>query len=234
LTGATFSFSSAVSSGANYYTQKFDLRTTQSLSVRAFFSEKINQDVPAFSLGIRTPATTEFTGQCKYDKTLNYLSFDLYPISAATRALVSTIILKFDYDVLSVYDNEWVISIGEVVRQGALTPQTKYSYSFTLWTPYTAPVNGSSPYWGNQTFSTASGSPVVVENITISPVLKLWFAVVVTVVPTPVVKAVGELKFIFMYSLAIRLANGSVGNVVEINVVLDCLAFSFSNFLLSS
>jgi len=159
LTGATFSFSSAVSSGANYYTQKFDLRTTQSLSVRAFFSEKINQDVPAFSLGIRTPATTEFTGQCKYDKTLNYLSFDLYPISAATRALVSTIILKFDYDVLSVYDNEWVISIGEVVRQGALTPQTKYSYSFTLWTPYTAPVNGSSPYWGNQTFSTASGSP---------------------------------------------------------------------------
>ena len=157
LTGTTFLFSGAVTSGTNTYTQKFDLRTTQSLSVRAFFSEKINQDVPIFSLGIRTDTTTEFTGQCRYDKNTNYLSFDLYPISAATRTLVSTILLKFDYDVASVYDNEWVISIGEVVKQGALTPQTKYSYAFTLWNPYTAPVNGSSPYWGTQTFSTPAG-----------------------------------------------------------------------------
>lgn len=164
LTGATFQFTGAVTSGTNYFTPKFDLRTTQALSVRAFFSEKINQDVPSFSLGIRTATTTEFTGQCRYDKTTNYLTFDLYPISAATRALVSTIILKFDYDVSSVYDNEWIISLGEVVRQGALTPQTKYSYGFTLWTPYTAPVNGSSPYWGTSTFSTAVGGSTTTLN----------------------------------------------------------------------
>ena len=163
LASADFVFTAAVTSGANTYTQYFDFRNTQSISIRASFSEKINQSVPPFSLGIRYNDKTQFTGQCRYDKTLGYLTFDLYPITTTNRAVVSSIYVRFDYDLELFYDNEWVISFGEVTKQGALTPQTKYAYSFSLWTPYTKPTSVSMPYWStfNFTVTTATSTTII-------------------------------------------------------------------------
>jgi hypothetical protein len=161
VTGTPFQFNASLIATQNYYTQKFDLRTTQSLSIRANLSDKLDQSVPPFSLGIRTDNTTEFTGQCRFDKSLGYLTFDLFPITAAARSAVSTIYLKFDFDLVDIYDNEWVLSLGEIVKQGALTPQTKYAYSFSLWTPYTLPTSGTSPYWGSVNFTATNGQSTI-------------------------------------------------------------------------
>lgn len=122
-----------------------DLRQVNSISVKASFSEKINQSVPPFSLGIRYNNKMEFTGQCSYDKDNGFLTFQLFPISAEARKSVTVIYLKMDYDLLGFTNNEWVISIGDVTKEGALTPGSKYSYSVTLWRPYTLPTAGSWP-----------------------------------------------------------------------------------------
>jgi hypothetical protein len=161
VTGSPYLFSASLIATANYFTQKFDLRTTQSISIRANLSSKLDQSVPPFSLGIRTDNTTEFTGQCRYDKSLGYLTFELFPITAAARSAVSTLYVKFDFDLVDLYDNEWVLSLGEIAKQGALTPQTKYAYAFTLWTPSTLPTSGSSPYWGSVNFTASNGSSTI-------------------------------------------------------------------------
>lgn len=161
VTGTPFLFTATMIATQNYYTQKFDLRTTQSLSIRANLSDRLDQSVPPLSLGIRTDNTTEFTGQCRFDKSLGYLTFELFPISPSTRSAVSTIYLKFDTDLVDIYDNEWVLSLGEITKQGALTPQTKYAYSFTLWTPYTLPTSGTSPYWGSVNFTASNGNATI-------------------------------------------------------------------------
>lgn len=124
--------------GANY-----SFTETESLSIRAYFSEVINTSVPPFSLGFRLNNRTEWTGQCSYDKDKGYLTFQLFPIPQAYRTSVRYLYIKLDYDISELRNNEWCISLGEVTKQGALTPSSKYSYGFTLWRPYTLPSNST-------------------------------------------------------------------------------------------
>lgn len=180
LTAIDFIFTASVTSSANTYTQFFDFRSTQSVSIRATFSEKINQSIPPFSLGIRYSNKSEFTGQCRYDKTLGYLTFDLFPIASTNRTVVSAIYIRFDYDLDLFYDNEWVISFGEVTKQGALTPQTKYAYSFSLWTPYTKPTSVSMPYWSTFNFTVTTSTSTTVINTAAAHNLGLGKRVIAT------------------------------------------------------
>lgn len=133
-----------------------DLRQVESVSIKAAFSEKINQSVPPFSLGIRSSTKMEFTGQCTYDKDIGYLTFELFPISTDTRASVTALYFKLDYDLTGFFNDEWVISFGDVTKQGNLTPASKYQYAFTLWRPYTLPT-GSPGSWSSAELPNASG-----------------------------------------------------------------------------
>jgi len=133
-----------------------DLRQVESISIKAAFSEKINQAVPPFSLGMRSSTKMEFTGQCTYDKDIGYLTFELFPISTDTRASVTALYFKLDYDLSGFFNNEWVISFGDVTKQGNLTPASKYEYAFTLWRPYTLPT-GSPGTWSSAELPNSSG-----------------------------------------------------------------------------
>lgn len=117
----------------------YSFTETESLSIRASFSEVINSSIPPFSLGFRIGNKTEWTGQCSYDKDKGYLTFQLFPVSQAYRASVRYLYFKLDYDLSTLRNNEWCISFGEVTKQGALTPSSKYSYALSLWRPYTLP-----------------------------------------------------------------------------------------------
>jgi len=69
----------------NYYQATVDLRNVQSISVASAFSDKINQSVPPFSLGIRNGNSMHFTGQCTYDKDQGFLTWALFPITTSVR-----------------------------------------------------------------------------------------------------------------------------------------------------
>jgi len=162
LQGAKFVFSAGVTTGTNYYQVTQDLRNIQSISVQAAFSEKINQSVPPFSLGIRNGNNMYFTGQCSYDKDHGYLTWQLFPILPDVRTQVAAIYIKNDFDLNGFYNNEWVISFGNVVRQGALTPGSKYTYTFSLWRPYTLPTTTSTPSWASLNFTASTGTPTII------------------------------------------------------------------------
>lgn len=117
----------------------FQFTESESLSIRASFPESINASVPPFSLGFRSGSKTEWTGQCSYDKDQGYLTFQLFPISQAFRKDVRYLYFRVDFDLTDIRTDEWFISFGEVTKQGALTPNSKYSYMYTLWKPYTLP-----------------------------------------------------------------------------------------------
>lgn len=117
----------------------YSLAETESISIRSSFSEVINSSIPPFSLGFRVGNKTEWTGQCSYDKDKGYLTFQLFPVPQAYRTSVRYLYFKLDYDISELRNNEWCISFGEVTKQGALTPSSKYSYGLSLWRPYTLP-----------------------------------------------------------------------------------------------
>lgn len=120
--------------GANY-----QFTETESLSIRASFPDTINASVPPFSLGFRVGSKTEWTGQCSYDKEQGYLTFQLFPVPQAFRKDVRYLYFRVDFDLTDLRTDEWFISFGEVTKQGALTPSSKYTYMYTLWRPYTLP-----------------------------------------------------------------------------------------------
>lgn len=153
LLGATFVFSANVTSTTNYYQQTIDLRDVQSVSVASAFSDKINQSIPPFSLGIRNGNSMYFTGQCTYDKDHGFLTWGLFPIVSTVRTQVAAIYIKNDFDLSGFYNNEWVISFGDVVRQGSLTPDSKYTYTFSLWRPYLLPTTSGTPSWASVNFT---------------------------------------------------------------------------------
>lgn len=166
LLGNAFTFTAGVTSGSNYYQVTQDLRNIQSISIQSAFSEKINQSVPPFSLGIRNGNNMYFTGQCAYDKDHGYLTWQLFPISADVRTQVTAVYIKNDFDINGFYNNEWVISFGNVVRQGALTPGSKYTYTFSLWRPYTLPTTTSTPSWASLNFTASTGTPTIITTAT--------------------------------------------------------------------
>ena len=166
LLGSVFTFTANVTTGTNYYQATVDLRDVQSISVASAFSDKINQSVPPFSLGIRNGNNMYFTGQCSYDKDHGFLTWQLFPISSTARTQVAAIYVKNDFDLNGFYNNEWVISFGDVVRQGSLTPNSKYTYTFTLWRPYTLPTTTSTPSWASVNFTAALSGTTLTTSTT--------------------------------------------------------------------
>lgn len=161
LQGASFVFTANVATTQNYYQLTVDLRDVQSVSVASAFSDKINQSIPPFSLGIRNGNSMYFTGQCTYDKDHGFLTWGLFPIDSTVRTQVAAIYIKNDFDLNGFYNNEWVISFGNVVRQGSLTPNSKYTYTFTLWRPYVLPTTTSTPSWASVNFTAALSGTVL-------------------------------------------------------------------------
>lgn len=161
LLGLAFVFSANVAVTTNYYQVTVDLRNVQSLSIASAFSDKINQSIPPFSLGIRNGNKMYFTGQCTYDKDNGFLTWGLFPIVSTVRTQVAAIYIKNDFDLNGFYNNEWVISFGDVVRQGSLTPDSKYTYTFSLWRPYLLPTTSSTPSWASVNFTVPISNTVL-------------------------------------------------------------------------
>jgi len=155
LIGNAFVFTANVAVTTNYYQATVDLRNVQSISVASAFSDKINQSVPPFSLGIRNGNSMYFTGQCTYDKDQGFLTWALFPITTSVRTQVAAVYIKNDFDLNGFYNNEWVISFGDVVRQGSLTPDSIYTYTFSLWRPYALPTTTATPSWASVNFTAA-------------------------------------------------------------------------------
>lgn len=123
-----------------------DLSNDRGLGIRAELHPNIRTtDIP-ISLGIQESGGIIWTGQAAYNAQTRFLEFQLFPIPAANRDAVTAIYLRFDEDIPDVPNDAVLIGLGDVVRQGGLTPDNRYKYIYTRWKAAPAAWRATSAY----------------------------------------------------------------------------------------
>lgn len=111
-----------------------DLSNDKGLGIRAELHENLRVSQIPISLGIQEASgTITWTGQAAYNIQTRFLEFQLFPIPGQNRDAVTAIYLRFDEDVPDISADSVVIALGDVVRQGGLTPDNQYKYTYTRW-----------------------------------------------------------------------------------------------------
>ena len=114
---------------------KTDFSKEDTVSLRMDFPTAIKTNLPYLSLGIlNTGATTpEWTGYGIYDPDKGYMTWKIYGISQSKRNNVQYMYVRCETEYPDVINNSVLFSIGELVANGNLTPETDYEYTFTRW-----------------------------------------------------------------------------------------------------
>ena len=110
-----------------------DLSNDKGIGIRAELHPNIRTVEIPISLGIQEGGAINWTGQAAYNPQTRFLEFQLFPIPGAVRDAVTAIYLRFDEDIENVPNDAVLIALGDVVRQGGLTPDNRYKYIYTRW-----------------------------------------------------------------------------------------------------
>jgi hypothetical protein len=110
-----------------------DMSNDRGIGIRAELHPNIRISEIPISLGIQEAGSIVWTGQAAYNTQTRFLEFQLFPIPGANRDTVTAIYLRFDEDIPDVPVDAVLIGLGDVVRQGGLTPDNRYKYLYTRW-----------------------------------------------------------------------------------------------------
>ena len=123
-----------------------NMSNDRAIGIRAELHENIRTVEIPISLGIQEAGGISWTGQAAYNPQSRFLEFQLFPIPAAQRDAVTAVYLRFDEDIADVTNDSVLISLGDVVRQGGLTPDNRYTYIYTRWKSAPAAWRATSAY----------------------------------------------------------------------------------------
>lgn len=124
-----------------------DLSNDKGLGIRAELHPNVRTAEIPLSLGIQEASgTITWTGQAAYNAQTRFLEFQLFPIPGQNRDVVTAIYLRFDEDIPDIPVDAVVIGLGDVVRQGGLTPDNRYKYTYTRWKAAPAAWRATSAY----------------------------------------------------------------------------------------
>lgn len=112
-----------------------DLSKNDTISLRMDFPTSIKTNLPYLSLGVLNTGATapEWTGYGIYDPDKGYMTWKIFGISQSKRNNVQYLYIRCETEYPDVTHNTILFSIGEVVCNGNLTPDTDYEYTFTRW-----------------------------------------------------------------------------------------------------
>jgi hypothetical protein len=111
-----------------------DLSNDKGLGIRAELHPNLRIAEIPLSLGMQeSSGTITWTGQAVYNSQTRFLEFQLFPIPGQNRDAVTAIYIRFDEDIPDIPADSVVIALGDVVRQGGLTPDNRYKYTYTRW-----------------------------------------------------------------------------------------------------
>jgi hypothetical protein len=123
-----------------------DLSNDRGIGIRAELHPNIRVNEIPISLGIQEAGSIIWTGQATYNTQTRFLEFQLFPIPGANRDAVTAIYLRFDEDIPDVSVDAVLIGLGDVVRQGGMTPDNRYKYIYTRWKSAPAAWRATSAY----------------------------------------------------------------------------------------
>ncbi len=123
-----------------------DLSNDRGIGIRAELHPNIRVNEIPISLGIQEAGSIIWTGQAAYNTQTRFLEFQLFPIPGANRDAVTAIYLRFDEDIPDVSVDAVLIGLGDVVRQGGMTPDNRYKYLYTRWKSAPAAWRATSAY----------------------------------------------------------------------------------------
>jgi hypothetical protein len=126
IKGASLRFSSIT---------KTDFSKEDTISLRMDFPTAIKTNLPFLSLGLQNTGATspEWTGYGIYDPDKGYMTWKIYGISQSKRNNIQYMYVRCETEYPDVINNSILFSIGELVSNGNLTPDTDYEYTFTRW-----------------------------------------------------------------------------------------------------
>jgi hypothetical protein len=111
-----------------------DLSNDKGLGIRAELHPNVRIAEIPLSLGIQEASgTITWTGQAAYNSQTRFLEFQLFPIPGQNRDAVTAVYIRFDEDIPDIPVDTVVVGLGDVVRQGGLTPDNRYKYTYTRW-----------------------------------------------------------------------------------------------------
>lgn len=123
-----------------------DMSNDRGIGIRAELHPNIRISEIPISLGMQEGGSIVWTGQAAYNTQTRFLEFQLFPIPGASRDAVTAIYLRFDEDIPDVPVDAVLIGLGDVVRQGGLTPDNRYKYLYTRWKSAPAAWRATSAY----------------------------------------------------------------------------------------
>ena len=123
-----------------------DMSNDRGIGIRAELHPNIRISEIPISLGIQEAGSIVWTGQAAYNTQTRFLEFQLFPIPGANRDAVTAIYLRFDEDIPDVPVDAVLIGLGDIVRQGGLTPDNRYKYLYTRWKSAPAAWRATSAY----------------------------------------------------------------------------------------
>jgi len=123
-----------------------DMSNDKGIGIRCELHPNIRTSEIPISLGIQEAGSIVWTGQAAYNAQTRFLEFQLFPIPGANRDAVTAIYLRFDEDIADVPNDAVLIGLGDVVRQGGLSPDNRYKYLYTRWKSAPAAWRATSAY----------------------------------------------------------------------------------------
>ena len=107
-----------------------------SLSLRAVFPEAILDSIPNIKIGLQEDSGyIEWGGYATYDKDNGYLTWSLRGFTSTKMDAVSRVYMLFDGDIQNMFDGQDLMYIGDIIINGNLTANLKYTYRFSRWYP---------------------------------------------------------------------------------------------------